>query len=199
MAISAINVEQTPSFRGKWDRTNKGTPYYKTNVGTFLGGVGAGMTLLETIVNVTHGSKEERTISAIAGLIEIPLGIYLGRYIDKKRNAKAQDIADFTRKVGVEKALVACDELEVSKNNRVYYKSKEGKRVCTKFGAVLGGVASLVAMFGNAQGAFKVFAPLLGIGVGAGLGWIKGWFADWLTNISARKHSKDILEGARNI
>lgn len=199
MAISAINnVQQTPSFRGKWSRTENGTPYYKTNVGTIMGCIGAGMALLQTGAALTAKSSQDKAIGVFSGLVSIALEIGVGKYVDKKRNAKAQSIADYTRKVGVKNAVVNCDDLEISKNNKVYYKSKEGRKFFSRLGAISGILLSMPLVFSKASPLVRFSALFVGAGLGAAGGWLKGWFVDALTNRSARKHSKDILIGDNN-
>ena len=48
MSLSVNNGQYTqqPAFRGKFERTEQGTPYYKTNSGTVAGGVMAGVAIL---------------------------------------------------------------------------------------------------------------------------------------------------------
>ena len=45
MSLSVNNgpYTQQPAFRGKFERTEQGNPYYKTNAGTVAGGVMAGV------------------------------------------------------------------------------------------------------------------------------------------------------------
>ena len=48
MSLSVNNClyTQQPAFRGKFERTEQGNPYYKTNAGTVAGGVMAGVAAL---------------------------------------------------------------------------------------------------------------------------------------------------------
>ncbi len=61
--VTSSNIQQ-PSFKGKWDRTEQGTPYYKTNSGTTAGAIlaiPAGLTWLNKMKYKEPSAEEMQT------------------------------------------------------------------------------------------------------------------------------------------
>ena len=202
MAISANNVEQTPSFRGKWDRTDKGTPYYKTNVGLKAGAVMAVPAALfwatqksaekqmdmlknlnvpdELLTNIKVGAervyKYKYLFAAIAAVSSVGCGIL----IDYLRNKKAQETADAVKANGAKAVLMSDESVELSRKRRAYYKSGEG----FKLGGALGAVCGLM----HGAMASKTFS--IGSAIILGLGGLAmGSIVDHYTNKDAHKHA----------
>ena len=190
---------QTPSvnFKGSVKRSDKGTPYYATDMGAKLfGGIGAAATVINTL------ALPNKAATFIGSAIGAGILYSFGHYIDNKRNQHAAEAADYIRAVGAQKALENNDKIRVADNGHLYYHSNDGRKyltgICAGLGAI-GGIGS--AMFVNElaknvpnmpkfskAGAMLAF-PLLGAAYGAFCGWIDGLIVDWLNNRSAKKHA----------
>lgn len=59
---SNVNTPASPAFKGKWDRTDNGNPYYKTNSGTIAGSVLAVPAGLMWLSNLSLPTTEEALI-----------------------------------------------------------------------------------------------------------------------------------------
>ena len=75
MSLSVNNYlyTQQPAFRGKFERTEQGNPYYKTNAGTVAGGVMAGVAALHWLSKLSFKEvpalgKDEKAILKESGM-----------------------------------------------------------------------------------------------------------------------------------
>lgn len=75
MSLSVNNYlyTQQPAFRGKFERTEQGNPYYKTNAGTVAGGVMAGVAALYWLSKLSFKEvpalgKDEKAILKESGM-----------------------------------------------------------------------------------------------------------------------------------
>lgn len=92
MSVSVNHVVSTNqcSFKGKWDKTEQGTPYYKTNSGTVAGAVMAVPAGLSLLNNLTLPTTEEEAAKNINKFKE---GFFKG-FNKKKASPEAKEFAD---------------------------------------------------------------------------------------------------------
>lgn len=163
MSISAVSCSQQniqkPAFKGKWDRTEQGTPYYKTCSAMKIGGTLAGLSVLSTLMNLwinKEGSsalkavekdvpkniqsqlKKGRSAILLTGAVAMAAHLAPAAYIDYKRNVKAKEVANYVQHVGVKNAVMNNDNIAFSNKGRAYYDSNIG----AKNGAWLGALAA---------------------------------------------------------
>lgn len=197
MNVQSINNYTNQSFRGDFRKTDKGNQYYAVNTVrninlAFVGLDAVGATILNP-----------------KSLIFIfPTGAFygwIGSHVDNKRNKKAAEAADLIQEKGLQKALELNDRIDTNKG-KPYYKSNEGVKFYTKWGAISGAVAGgLVALLSvcGAKGFNKRLEEKLGKNAkpiimllpvtaaisGAFSGWINGLISDYITNIKAKRHA----------
>ena len=209
LTVNEISAENKVSFRG-WSRTEKGTPYYKTQKGAIAGGIMAVPAFLSFALkdkgldfNKKHGvdpktikileeqaaniGKNDKLYGAIAGVMTLGCGLI----VDYFRNKKAADAADYTKKVGIKNALRYGDRISISDNQRTYYESNIG----SKYGWLLGaacGIANTIMRNGSGKNLPKGFyfvSTIVNVAAYSLGGWIMGKITDSLTNSSAEKNS----------
>ena len=194
MPINAISNVSNVNFRGAKAVTENGTEYYKTNNGLKVGAVYGGIGVLGSLM---PGE------SKIGGLIGLGLHSGIGAFIDHMRNKHAAEAADYIKAVGLKKALETRDDIELSANQKPYYRSKDGMKYGTTIGAIIG---ALIGFFpglalaiggasalkgkqkGVAAGAGVLFAGLV-TGITALGGLILGKITDHYTNKAAAKNA----------
>ncbi len=173
MSISAVTCSQSniqkPAFKGKWDRTEQGTPYYKTCSAMKIGGTLAGLSALGTLMTLGTNSlgysalktakkdvptniqsiyKKGRQAALLYGAVALATHLGSAAYIDHKRNEKAKEVANYVQHVGVKNAVMNSDDIAFSNNGRAYYDSNVGAKNGAWLGA-LAGVASYAINFLN--------------------------------------------------
>lgn len=176
MSISAVTCYQQniqkPAFKGKWDRTEQGTPYYKTCSAMKIGGSLAGLSALSTLMTLgaskmativlKEGNKEidKKTQEVLQSLLKkgkkatiisgaVALAAYLGpaAYIDHKRNEKAKEVANHVQQVGVKNAVMNSNEVALSNKGHAYYDSNVGAKNGAWLGAVAGAIICMSSFF----------------------------------------------------
>lgn len=178
------------NFKGSWDTTSNGNPYYKTNAGKIMGAMGAASFALNSITERPGMSKTAMLMSVLFG---IGTHFLVGWYADKNRNQKVADAEDYINKYGLEKALENNENLDIDKNNKVYYKSKEGKRLFTQLGAWSGLLVGMPFIMSKAKPAAKILVTMFSLGLGALGGLLDGLIVDYFANRTAKKYSKHYI------
>lgn len=202
-----------PNFKGSYQRTENGTPYYKTNSGTIAGAVMAVPAGLAWIGNLTLPTAEGNSANEIKTVFDkflpknplefnsvlkkraipcaiIAAGVTLGcgMLVDALRNKRARESAEFVKQVGTKKAVMESDTVSLSNKGRPYYDSTIGKESGFALGAGCGFIN--YAMNYSKHNPQKGMAALLGSVISYGLGGLlMGAIADYSTNNDARKHA----------
>lgn len=202
-----------PNFKGSYQRTENGTPYYKTNSGTIAGAVMAVPAGLAWIGNLTLPTAEGNSANEIKTVFDkflpknplefnsvlkkraipcaiIAAGVTLGcgMLVDALRNKRARESAEFVKQVGTKKAVMESDTVSLSNKGRPYYDSTIGKESGFALGAGCGFIN--YAMNYSKHNPQKGMAALLGSVISFGLGGLlMGAIADHNTNNDARKHA----------
>lgn len=192
-----------PNFKGSYQRTENGTPYYKTNSGVIAGSVLGGFQGIGIIRNFIN----KRTTDGLLSLATATAAVGCGVIIDNIRNKNAAKTADEIRQVGLRKAIEADGRVDISRSGRGYYESNDGAKHGWKLGALVGLVVGTASTFSkdfqqyanqelkkaglpkNAKVA-PAICGILGSGaIGALGGFIMGKITDHNTNSDARKHA----------
>ena len=188
-----------PNFKGSYQRTENGTPYYKTNSGVIAGSVLGGIQSLSIINNL----MQKRTTAGLFSLAAVIASVGCGAIIDNIRNKNAAKAADEIRQIGLKKAIQMDEHVDIARSGRGYYESNDGAKHGWKLGAVVGLVlGSASALSKDVKEAFNkignlkssktsiLVASVLGTGVLNALGgFIMGKIADHNANSDARKHA----------
>lgn len=194
----SVNNIQTQTFKGNYEYSSNGTPYYKTNSGIKVGGVMAG---LGAIASAQQFYKKNYTRGAFSlALAAAHLGC--GAIYDKIRNSNAQKAAEEVKVLGVKDALSQNERIEISRKRHAYYNSNDGLKYGALLGAGFGIAEGLINVLNKSQwedicksmevndikpGKFGVFATTVALGAIGGL--IMGKIADYFTNRDAFKNS----------
>ncbi len=192
-----------PNFKGSYQKTENGTPYYKTNSGVIAGSVLGGIEGLGALSNFMR----KRTFEGLSAFATAIAAVGCGAIIDNIRNKNAAKAADEIRQVGLRKAIEADDHVDISRSGRGYYESNDGAKHGWKLGALVGLVVGTASVFSknfqqyanqelknaglpkNAKVA-PAICGILGSGaIGALGGFIMGKITDHNTNSDARKHA----------
>ena len=199
MSLS-VNCSQSnvvkPNFRGSYQRTENGTPYYKTN-----SGVGAGSILggFQGIGVINHFIKK-RTSEGFVSLATALASVGCGAIIDNIRNKNAAKAADEIRRNGLRNAMQINEHIDIGRQGTGYYESNDGAKHGWKLGAAVGLVLGAATTFTksfqqearlpkNAKAGTIIFG-ILGSGAITALGgFIMGKITDHNTNNDARKHA----------
>lgn len=190
MQLNMCSVNQ--SFKGSMALSDNGTPYYKTNNGLKTYGTCGALGVLSSFL-----PGESKAI-ALAGL---GIDCLIGAYIDHKRNKHAAEAADYIKQVGLRNALATRDDIDLTDDNKPYYKSKDGGKYGTIIGAISGALAGffpgiVLALVGATRGKDKfvitgagAFVVTITTAAGALGGFIMGKITDYFTNRAAKKHA----------
>ena len=200
-------INQNPAFRGKWVKSENGTPYYKTNSGTVAGSIMAvpalatwliqkkdSSSILETykklgikldkkaediIINdAKRIAKNKYIFGAIAAVCTAACGIIY----DNVRNKKAKEVAESVRQLGTKGAIENNSNATLSRRGHVYYEASDG----LKLGGLMGAGCGLIHGAMNApKRPVKWLASMIILGLG---GMLLGKIADSNSNNEARKN-----------
>lgn len=207
MSLSINNSQSVPqqAFKGKFQQTEQGTPYYKTNSAMKIGGTLAGLSTISTIgglcmdnFNVKKSkeilevmtpnvrskmtpAKSKAAMILASGLIAIATHLGSAAYIDHKRNEKAKEIANYTKQVGQKNAVMTRDDVAISNKGRAYYDSNTGAKYGAWLGAGAGVIAGLKSLVfkktPNMRNTPKAFkvGSAIGCVIGIGISALGGW------------------------
>ena len=189
MTIQALMQNKTtPAFKGSYDTTDKGVPYYKTNNALKVGAVYGGIDML------LGNSK-------IIGLVGLGIDLAIGAFLDYKRNQKAAEAADYINAVGAKRALAEREDIYISNvNGKPYYHSNVGAKYGTAIGAGIGAIFGVLpssvmvaAGLGKAKNKEPAAAGILSFAMITGItalgGFILGKISDYFTNKAAEKNA----------
>ena len=189
--VAAKNVKDV-NFKGAYQRTENGTPNYKTNSGIKAGGGVAGLYALSAVLFSSKGHVKDAIPYLGIGLMSIGCGAI----VDKIRNKKAAEKADMIREVGLKQAVLVDDSIEFTRTGRGYYHSKDGVKKGGLLGLAVGGIGALSIYLFDKEATRKAFdspkGKITGVVFSAliyGLGGlIMGKITDHLANNDARKN-----------
>ena len=185
-----------PNFKGSYQRTENGTPYYKTNSGVIAGSVLGGIQSLSIINNL----MQKRTTAGLFSLAAVIASVGCGAIIDNIRNKNAAKAADEIRRNGLRNAMQINEHIDIGRQGTGYYESNDGAKHGWKLGAAVGLVLGAATTFTksfqqearlpkNAKAGTIIFG-ILGSGAITALGgFIMGKITDHNTNNDARKHA----------
>jgi hypothetical protein len=195
LANSNIN---SPRFKGRYQVTDAGNPYYHSNTGRNVGIAGCG--ILTAAAGLLNHKKAKYALYTM--LATSPL-ILTGILTDKIRNNKNKNTADLVEKYGFEEMSEIDKNIKVSDNNHVYKKCYSGAFVGGIFSSVLA-----IAMFGflakksvksgqsmkdSLKNALKeIFNDIFavdGMLCGPCIPITLGVFLDYFANLDAKKHA----------
>ena len=144
--VAAKNVKDV-NFKGAYQRTENGTPYYKTNSGIKAGGVVAGLYALSAVLFSSKGHVKDAIPYLGIGLMSIGCGAI----VDKIRNKKAAEKADMIRKVGLKQAVLHDDSIEFTRTGRGYYHSKDGVKTGGLLGLATGVIGAILSLSSSSE------------------------------------------------
>lgn len=139
--VAAKNVKDV-NFKGAYQRTENGTPYYKTNSGIKAGGVVAGTYALSAAIHASKGSVKNAIPYLGIGLMSIGCGAI----VDKIRNKKAAEKADMIKEVGLKQAVLNDDSIELTRTGRGYYHSNDGVKTGGLLGFATGVISAILGL-----------------------------------------------------
>ncbi len=192
-----------PNFRGSYQRTENGTPYYKTNSGVVAGSILGGFEGLGAL----YRFMKKRTSNGFISLATALAAVGCGAIIDNIRNKNAAKAADEIRRNGLRNAMQINEHIDIGKQGTGYYESNDGAKHGWKLGAAVGLVLGAATTFtksfqqeadkelqkaGVSKGAKTplLISSVLGVSAIIALGgFIMGKIADHNANNDARKHA----------
>lgn len=223
--VNFTNLNKT--FKGKYERTERGNLYYKSDSATKAGGVlaifpfvihtldffkkeipksavndakdvkklkdfysGFGINAEELVENLETVQKRQKKIAIPFAIISSALTLGCGVLVDYLRNKRAKETSDKVRMLGVKRAMMQDDNIELSRRNAPYYHSSIG----TKYGALLGALCSFAVLGKNMyvmsgiKSHNKILSAVPTIFMFALGGLFMGMIADHNTNKSADRH-----------
>lgn len=199
MSLS-VNCSQSnvvkPNFRGSYERTENGTPYYKTNSGIVAGSILGGF----QCIGVINLFMKKRTSYGLISLATALASVGCGAIIDNIRNKNAAKAADEIRRNGLRNAMQINEHIDIGRHGTGYYESKDGAKHGWKLGAavslILGTAATFTKSFQqearlpkNAKAGTIIFGILGSAAINALGGFIMGKITDHNANNDARKHA----------
>lgn len=185
-----------PNFRGSYQRTEIGTPYYKTNSGVVAGSILGGF----QGIGVINLFMKKRTSYGLISLATALASVGCGAIIDNIRNKNAAKAADEIRRNGLRNAMQINEHIDIGRQGTGYYESNDGAKHGWKLGAavslILGTAATFTKSFQqkarlpkNAKVAPIIFGILGSAAINALGGFIMGKITDHNANNDARKHA----------
>ena len=200
-------INQNPAFRGKWAKSENGTPYYKTNSGTVAGSImavpalafwltqkkdaSALLDLYEKMGKKLEGKEKEAIINNakriaknkyIFGAIAAVCTAACGIIYDNVRNKKAKEIAESVRQLGTKGTIENNSNAAFSRRGNVYYEASDG----LKLGGLMGACCGLIEGAINApKKPAQWLSSIIILGLG---GMLMGKIADSNSNKDTRKN-----------
>ena len=122
-----------PNFRGSYQRTEIGTPYYKTNSGVVAGSILGGF----QGIGVINLFMKKRTSYGLISLATALASVGCGAIIDNIRNKNAAKAADEIRRNGLRNAMQINEHIDIGRQGTGYYESNDGAKHGWKLGAAV--------------------------------------------------------------
>ena len=177
---------------------------FKTHAGLKLGLLGSGFTIFDELM-----SKFDKDLMASANnemkrmgtfnlwkrypklniattVVSILLAPAIGNYIDTRANKKHAQLAKDLETKNKKEIMEKDTRIRLTDAGNPYYKSNNGLKVRTLYGAAVGTLVSILGL------ATKTVRPLAAISysiVMVGLTAVDGLFLDWCSNRAAKKHA----------
>lgn len=206
---SENNVEAKPPFKSN----------YGLKTGAVYAAIASGLSLLGITAQGVNLKREQKRLDENMGRyssqkqlefiqktktslkrtwITLPLGVAIiigcGALVDKLINKKHTDLAEQVKSKPSKEILEENDNVEVSKNGNLYYKSNTGMKTGPLIGAIVAPISSMVALK-IAKFRIHPILAITGVIQGAIGGLLLGSITDYCSNKAAEKYSdKKITE-----
>lgn len=208
---SENNAESKPPFKSN----------YGLKTGTVYAGIASSLALLGVTAQSLNLKREQKRLDEEIALgryssqkqlefiqktktslkrtgITIPLSVAIiigcGALVDKLINKKHTDLAEQVKSKPAKEILEENDNVEVSKNGNLYYKSNTGMKTGPLIGAIVAPISSMVALK-IAKFRIHPILAITGLIQGAIGGLLLGSITDYCSNKAAEKYAdKKITE-----
>lgn len=200
---SENNVEAKPPFKSN----------YGLKTGAVYAAIASGLSLLGITAQGVNLKREQKRLDENMGRyssqkqlefiqetktslkrtwITIPLGVAIiigcGALVDKLINKKHTDLAEQVKSKPAKEILEENDNVEVSKNGNLYYKSNTGMKTGPLIGAIVAPISSMVALK-IAKFRIHPILAITGLIQGAIGGLLLGSITDYCSNKAAEKYA----------
>lgn len=145
---------------------------------------------------IKNAAKEQKKLAIPLAALAALLTVGSGVIVDRSRNKKAKETADYVARVGTRNALMTRgDKIELSDNSRPYYKSNDGKKLGAILGAgcacVFSAVNTAISKLPKGMSKPQIFlTSALGMAIPMAIGgFIMGAISDSMTNSKAEKNA----------
>lgn len=200
---SENNAESKPTFKSN----------YGLKTGAVYAAIASGLSLLGVTAQGLNLKREQKRLDENMGRyssqkqlefiqetktslkrtwITIPLGVAIiigcGALVDKLINKKHTDLAEQVKSKPAKEILEENDNVEVSKNGNLYYKSNTGMKTGPLIGAIVAPISSMVALK-IAKFRIHPILAITGLIQGALGGLLLGSITDYCSNKAAEKYA----------
>lgn len=200
---SENNAESKPPFKSN----------YGLKTGAVYAAIASGLSLLGVTAQGLNLKREQKRLDENMGRyssqkqlefiqetktslkrtwITIPLGVAIiigcGALVDKLINKKHTDLAEQVKSKPAKEILEENDNVEVSKNGNLYYKSNTGMKTGPLIGAIVAPISSMVALK-IAKFRIHPILAITGLIQGAIGGLLLGSITDYCSNKAAEKYA----------
>ena len=200
---SEHNAESKPPFKSN----------YGLKTGAVYAAIASGLSLLGVTAQGLNLKREQKRLDENMGRyssqkqlefiqetktslkrtwITIPLGVAIiigcGALVDKLINKKHTDLAEQVKSKPAKEILEENDNVEVSKNGNLYYKSNTGMKTGPLIGAIVAPISSMVALK-IAKFRIHPILAITGLIQGALGGLLLGSITDYCSNKAAEKYA----------
>ena len=200
---SENNAESKPTFKSN----------YGLKTGAVYAAIASGLSLLGVTAQGLNLKREQKRLDEYMGRyssqkqlefiqktktslkrtwITIPLGVAIiigcGALVDKLINKKHTDLAEQVKSKPAKEILEENDNVEVSKNGNLYYKSNTGMKTGPLIGAIVAPISSMVALK-IAKFRIHPILAITGLIQGALGGLLLGSITDYCSNKAAEKYA----------
>lgn len=200
---SENNAESKPPFKSN----------YGLKTGAVYAAIASGLSLLGVTAQGLNLKREQKRLDENMGRyssqkqlefiqktktslkrtwITIPLGVAIiigcGALVDKLINKKHTDLAEQVKSKPAKEILEENDNVEVSKNGNLYYKSNTGMKTGPLIGAIVAPISSMVVLK-IAKFRIHPILAITGLIQGALGGLLLGSITDYCSNKAAEKYA----------
>ena len=200
---SENNAESKPPFKSN----------YGLKTGAVYAAIASGLSLLGVTAQGLNLKREQKRLDENMGRyssqkqlefiqetktslkrtwITIPLGVAIiigcGALVDKLINKKHTDLAEQVKSKPAKEILEENDNVEVSKNGNLYYKSNTGMKTGPLIGVIVAPISSMVALK-IAKFRIHPILAITGLIQGALGGLLLGSITDYCSNKAAEKYA----------